>query len=82
MQRAGIAVGGGARFLINDLDADVLFGQQQEGIKKSELIVLITPQIIDPEKPNAEGLERTRQMEDKLKKEPQSLPGRLLQKFP
>jgi type IV pilus assembly protein PilQ len=60
----------------------LLFGQQQEGIGKSELIVLITPQIIDPEKPNAEGLEKTRQMEEKLKIEPQSLPGRLLQKFP
>lgn len=60
----------------------LLFGQQREGIAKQELIVLITPQIIDLEKPNAEGLEKTRQLEEKLKKEPQSLPGRLLQKFP
>jgi len=60
----------------------LLFGQQQEGIGKSELIVLITPQIIDPEKPNAEGLEKTIQMEKKLKIEPQPLPDRLLQKFP
>ena len=60
----------------------LLFGQQQEGIGKQELIVLITPHIIDLDKTNAEGLEKTRQMEEKLKKEPQSLPGRLLQKFP
>ena len=60
----------------------LLFGQQKEGIKKSELIILITPQIIDLENPNAEGLEKIRQMEDTLKKEPQSLPRRLLQKFP
>jgi type II secretory pathway component GspD/PulD (secretin) len=60
----------------------LLFGQQQEGIAKQELIVLITPQIIDLEKPNAEGQEKTMRMEEKLKKEPQSLPGRLLQKFP
>jgi type IV pilus assembly protein PilQ len=60
----------------------LLFGQQQEGIGKQELIVLITPQIIDLEKANDEGLEKTRQMEEKLKKEPQPLPGRLLQKFP
>lgn len=60
----------------------LLFGQQQEGIAKQELIVLITPQIIDLEKPNAEGQEKTMRMEEKLKREPQSLPGRLLQKFP
>jgi type II secretory pathway component GspD/PulD (secretin) len=60
----------------------LLFGQLQEGIAKSELIILITPQIIDLERPNTEGLEKTRLMEEKLNKEPQSLPGRLLQKFP
>ena len=60
----------------------LLFGQLQEGIGKTELIILITPQIIDLDKPNVEGLEKIRQMEEKLKKEPQSLPGRLFQNWP
>ncbi|MCK9362850.1 MAG: hypothetical protein M0P74_04545 [Syntrophales bacterium] len=60
----------------------LLFGQQQEGIGKSELIVLITPHIIDLEKPNAEGLEKTRQMEEKLGKEPRPLTERLLNSLP
>ena len=60
----------------------LLFGSLSDVIGKSELIILITPEIIDLEKPNAEGQEKTRLMEEKLKKEPQSLPGRLLQKFP
>jgi len=60
----------------------LLFGQLQQGTGKSELIVLITPQIIDPEKPNTEGQEKTRQMQEKLEKEPRSLPGRLLRNLP
>jgi type II secretory pathway component GspD/PulD (secretin) len=56
----------------------LLFGQMKDGINKSELIVLITPQIIDLEQRNEEGLERTRQVEEKLEKEPRPLKERLL----
>jgi type IV pilus assembly protein PilQ len=56
----------------------LLFGQMKDGINKSELIVLITPQILDLETPTAAALERTKKMEEYLKKEPQPMPQRLL----
>ena len=59
-----------------------LFGNMSDSIGKSELIVLITPQIVDLERPGTEGQEKTRQMEERLKKEPLPLPERLLQNFP
>ncbi len=60
----------------------LLFGQLREGIGKKELIVLITPQIIDLETRSAEALEKTKLLEDTLKKEPQSPQERLLEDFP
>jgi len=60
----------------------LLFGFMSDSIGKSELIVLITPQIIDLENPNAEGLEKIRQMEERLEKEPRPLKERLLNNFP
>ncbi len=60
----------------------LLFGQLREGIGKKELIVLITPQIIDLGTRSAEALEKTKILEDTLKNEPQPLMERLLQDFP
>lgn len=60
----------------------LLFGSMSDKISKDELIILITPQIIDQDKPSAEGLEKVRQIEDKLKKEPLPLKQRLLKDLP
>ena len=60
----------------------LLFGAMSDKISKVELIILITPQIIDLNRPNAEGLEKVRQIEDKLKKEPLPLKQRLLENLP
>lgn len=60
----------------------LLFGAMSDKISKVELIILITPQIIDLEKPSTQGLEKIRQMEDKLKKEPLPLKERLLKNLP
>ncbi|HLA26599.1 MAG TPA: secretin N-terminal domain-containing protein [Syntrophales bacterium] len=60
----------------------LLFGQLREGIGKSELIVLITPQIIDLKSISNEAAEKTNKMEDALKKEPLPVIQRLLENFP
>ena len=59
-----------------------LFGQWQDGIGKSELIVLITPQIIGLEPRSAQAVEKVNKLEDALGKEPLPLEKRLLQDFP
>jgi len=56
----------------------LLFGQMRDGINKSELIVLITPHIIDLEAISAEAVEKTNKLEDALKKEPLPMKQRLL----
>jgi len=56
----------------------LLFGQMRDGINKSELIVLITPHIIDLEAMSAEAVEKTNKLEDALKKEPLPMKQRLL----
>jgi type II secretory pathway component GspD/PulD (secretin) len=60
----------------------LLFGQLREGIGKSELIILITPQIIDLEERSAGAIEKMNKLEDALKKEPLPLKKRLLENFP
>ncbi len=59
-----------------------LFGATSDKIKKDELIILITPQIINLDKPNAQGLEKIRQMEETMAKEPRPLTERLLKSSP
>lgn len=56
----------------------LLFGQMRDGINKSELIVLITPQIIDLEARSDEAIEKTHRLEESLKNEPLPLKRRLL----
>ncbi len=56
----------------------LLFGQLKDGINKSELIVLITPQILDLETPTAAAQEKMKTMEEYLSKEPKPLEKRLL----
>ncbi len=60
----------------------LLFGQLREGIGKSELIVLITTQIVYFEEKSAEAVEKTKKLEGALGKEPLPLPKRLLEDFP
>ena len=60
----------------------LLFGQLQEGIGKSELIVLITPQIVDLEPRSADPVEKVNKLEDALEKEPLPFKKRILQDFP
>jgi type II secretory pathway component GspD/PulD (secretin) len=60
----------------------LIFGQMRNTIGKSELIVLITPQIIDLEAPSAAALEKTKKLEDALKKEPLPLQERLFENMP
>lgn len=57
----------------------LLFGQMRDGINKSELIVLITPQILDLEATSAAALEKTMRLENLLKKEPLPIQKRLLE---
>jgi type II secretory pathway component GspD/PulD (secretin) len=56
----------------------LLFGQMQNTIRKSELIILITPQILNLEDTSATALEKIRKVEEVLKKEPLPTPKRLL----
>jgi type II secretory pathway component GspD/PulD (secretin) len=63
----------------------LLFGQLREGIGKSELIVLITPQIIDLEARSAktaEAVEKANKLDDALGKEPLPITKRLLEDYP
>jgi type II secretory pathway component GspD/PulD (secretin) len=50
----------------------VLFGRTARGIGKSELIILITPQILDAElkRTDQEAIEKTKKIEEDFKKEP------------
>lgn len=60
----------------------LLFGSMNDSIGKSELIVLITPHIIDLETRSAEAIEKTNKLEEFLKKQPKPMPQRLLENFP
>jgi type II secretory pathway component GspD/PulD (secretin) len=62
----------------------LLFGSMSDKISKSELIILITPQIIDLENPRTEteALEKMKKMEETLKKEPLPMHKRLLETMP
>ena len=60
----------------------LLFGQMDNVISKSELIILITPQIINLETTSTEALEKVRKVEEVLKKEPLPASKRLMQTAP
>ena len=62
----------------------LLFSSMSDQISKSELIILITPQIIDLENPRTEteALEKVKKMEETLKKEPLPMHKRLLETMP
>jgi type IV pilus assembly protein PilQ len=60
----------------------LLFGQRSNTIKKSELIILITPQILGMETTSAQALEKIKKMEETLKKEPLPMRKRLLETMP
>ena len=60
----------------------LLFGQMSNTIKKSELIILITPQILDLETTSAAALEKIKKVGDVLKKEPLPMQKRLLETMP
>lgn len=60
----------------------LLFGQMQNTIKKSELIILITPQILGLETTSAAALEKIKKVRDVLKKEPLPMQKRLPETMP
>lgn len=57
----------------------LLFGQMRNTVGKSELIVLITPQIIDLESSSTEILDKTKKLEENLKQDPLPMQKRLLE---
>jgi type II secretory pathway component GspD/PulD (secretin) len=57
----------------------LLFGQMQNTIMKSELIILITPQILGLETTSAAALEKIKKVGDVLKKEPLPMQKRLME---